>query len=225
MLLTAAIANEQQEDAAAARHYWEKGLKLDPKNVALSLGLARLEAREKHLDQAEAVLRQAFQVNPSLDLAFELADTLILQDKVEGKDQAGDYIAQLRTAGCGDTYVRYLEARIPFQRKQWAEAIRPIEMARSALASDSRLTTQLNLMLAECYGRVGCVEQRLSTLRQVAEGEGTPDVARIELAQALGQSGKLHQAIATLLPLAERRPELRLDLVRFLIQKTSRQLQ
>ena len=43
-------------------------------------------------------------------------------------------------------------------------------MARSALASDSRLTALLNLMLAECYGRVGSDEQRLGALRQVAGG-------------------------------------------------------
>ena len=50
-----------------------------------------------------------------------------------------------------------------------------------------------------------------------------PESARIELARALGRLGKLDQAIAILLPLAERKPELRLDLVRLLIQKTSRQ--
>ncbi|HKM54863.1 MAG TPA: tetratricopeptide repeat protein, partial [Isosphaeraceae bacterium] len=223
VLLTAAIASEQKADPAGARPYWEKGLKLDPGSVPLSLGLARLEVRENHPDRAEAVLRQAYRVNPSLDLALELANTLIIQDKVDGKDQAGEYIALLRSAGLGDTYVRYLEARILFQRQQWAEAIRPIEDARNALNFDPRLVAQLNLMLAECYGRVGAVEQRLSALRQVAEGERSPDVVRIELTQALGQAGKLDQAIAMLLPLADRRPELRLDLVRLLIQKTSRQ--
>ena len=87
--------------------------KLDPKNVAFALGLARLETRERHLDRAEAVLRQAYQANPALDLAFELAEILILQDKIEGKDQAGDYIARLRNAGLGDTLVRFLEAENP----------------------------------------------------------------------------------------------------------------
>ncbi len=59
VLLTAAVASEQKQDAAAARAYFEKGFKLDPKNPAFALGLARLETRERHLDRAEAVLRQA----------------------------------------------------------------------------------------------------------------------------------------------------------------------
>ena len=148
-------------------------------------------------------MRQAYQANPSLDLAFDLAETLILQDKIEGKDQAADYIARLRNAGLGDTLVRYLEAEILFQQKKWAEAIPRIEMARAVLGADPQLTVQLNLMLAECYGRVGDDEQRLDALRQAAEGDQGPESARIELAQALARSGKLDQAVTILLPLAD----------------------
>ena len=99
-------------------------------------------------------------------LAFELAENLILQDKIDGKDQAGDLLAKLRSAGFGDTYVPYLETRILFKRNKWAEAIPGIENARMALKSDPRLTAQLDLMLAECYGRVGSEEQRLDALRR-----------------------------------------------------------
>ena len=64
------------------------------------------------------------------------------------------------------------------------------------------LTAQLDLMLAECYGRIGADEQRLDALRRAAEGDQGPESARIELAPALARSGKLDQAITTLLPLA-----------------------
>jgi len=242
VLFAAAVASELKEDAARARLYWEKGFKLDPKNVNFTLGLAQLEAREsgrqpdlesanagtagmaaeaarQHRDRAEAVLRQGYQANPSPRLAFELAETLIIQDKVDGKDQAGDYIARLQSAGLGDTYVRYLEAEILFQKKKWPEAISHLESARNALRSDPRLTDRLNLMLAECYGRQGYAEQRLNALRQVGGGDRSPVAVRIELAQAQARLGKVDQALAILLPLADRRPELRLDLVRLLIQK------
>ncbi len=78
-------------------------------------------------------------------------------------------------------------------------------------------------MLAECYGRVGDEEQRLDALRQAAEGDRGPESARLELAQALVRSGKLDQAVTILLPVADRRPEWRLDLVRLLLQRTIRQ--
>ena len=96
-------------------------------------------------------------------------------------------------------------------------------MARAVLRSDPQLTVQLNLMLAECYGRLGDEERRLDALRRAAEGDQGPEPARIELARALAQSGKLDQAVTTLLPLAVRKPEWRLDLVRLLIQRTARQ--
>jgi len=223
VLVTAAVASERKPDAAAARVYFEKGWKLDPRSLALALGLARLETRERHLDRAEAVLRKAYRANPSVTLAFALAETLIVQDKIEGMDQAVDYLARLRNAGLGDTLVRFLEAEILFQRKRWAEAIPKIEMARAVLGADRRLTVQLDLMLAECYGHVGYEEQRLDALRRAAEGErGPEDSARIELAQALARSGKLDQAVTILLPLAMRKPEWRLDLVRLLLQKAIR---
>src|SRR5271157_2273740 len=223
VLLTAALVAEQKKDPAAARSYLEKGLKLHPQNAEFPLARARLETREGHLDQVESVLRQADQANPSLDLAFELAETLIAQNKLDDKDQAAGYIARLRAAGAGDTLVRYLEAKILYQRKRWAEAIPRLETARAVLKSLPQFAEPLNLMLAECYSRVGSDEQRMDALRQAAEDDLAPESTRIEFAQALARAGKLGQAITTLIPLAESKTELRLDLVRLLIEKTIRQ--
>jgi cellulose synthase operon protein C len=223
VLFTAAVAREQEQDPASARKYYLKGIKLDPKNIAFSLNLARLENREGHLDKAESVLRQADQANPSLDVAFELAETLIDQNKIDGKDEAASFIARLRDAGMGDTLVRYLEAKMVFQSQKWAEAIPKIEMAGAVLKSVPRVAVPLNLMLAECYRHVGSDEQRLNALRQAAaEGDRAPESVRIEFARALAQAGKLDQALIVLLPLAEHKPELRLDVVALLIQKASR---
>ena len=128
VLFTAAVASEQKQDAAAARAYYRKGSKLHPKNAAFALGLARLETREGHLDQAEAVLRQAYQASPSFDLAFVLAETLIFQDKIDGTDQAVNYIDHLRSAGFGETFVRFLEAEVLFRAQ---EVVRSRPQARN----------------------------------------------------------------------------------------------
>ena len=223
VLLTAALSSEQKQDLVSARTYFEKGFQLDPKNSAFALGLARLEIRERHLDRAEAVLRRAHQANPSDTLAFCLAQVLIFQGKFEGKDQAAGYIALLQNAGFGDTLVRFLEAERLFQRKEWKEAIPRLETARAVLGADPQLVAQLNLMLAECHGRLGDPEQRLDALRQAAEGDRGPESARLQLAQALARSGKLDQAVTILQPMANRSPEWRLDLVRLLLQRTIRQ--
>ncbi len=225
VLLNAAAASERDQDMVAARAYYEKGCRLHPQDVAFVLGLAGLETRDGHLDRAEAVLRRADQATPTLDLAFFLAETLILEDKIDGAGQAADYIARLRDAGLGQGHplVSYLEAWILFQRRNWKDAIPRIETARSALSSVPRLTGPLDLMLAECHGHLGSDEQRLAALRQAADGDRAPASARIELARALAQSGQLDQATKTLQPLTGRRPEWRLDLVRLLIEKAIRQ--
>ena len=181
VLFAAAVVSEQKQDAASARVYFEKGAKLDPKHADFPLGLARVEMREGHLDRAEAVLREGFQASHTIDTAFELAETLILQDKIEGKDQAGDYINLLRSAGLGDTLVPFLEARILVQQKKWAQAVSRLETARALLGSTSPHTAQINLLLVECYGRVGSYEQRLDALRRVAEGDQSPESTRVEL--------------------------------------------
>ncbi len=223
VLFTVAFASEENHDAASVRGYYEKSFNIDPKNTACALNLARLETREGHLDRAEVVLRQAFQARPSIALAFILTVTLIDQGKIDGKDEAGAYMGLLRNAGLGDSLVRFLEAAILFHQKKWSEAIPRIEMARAVLGSDPQIVSQLNLMLAECYHQAGDDEQRLDALRQAADGDRGPDDARIELVQALAQSGKLDQAVTILLPIADRRPEWRLDLVRLLLQRTIRQ--
>ena len=222
ILLTAAAVAEQKKDLVAARTFLQKGLELHPQNAAFPMVLAGLETRDGHFDRAEAVLRQADQANPSSDLAFELAVTLIAQNKIDGKDQADGYMARLREAGFGETLVRYLEAQVLYQRKQWSEAIPKIETARNLLRSIPRLETPLNLMLVECYSRVGADEQRLESLRQAAGGDRSPEATRIEFGQSLARAGKLDEAIAVFLPLAERKPEVRPDLVSILIQKASR---
>ena len=167
--LAAAIASEQGQDPAAARVQWEKGWALDPGNASLAVGLARLEVREGHLDRAEAVLRRADRVHSSLDLAFELAEVLIFQGKIEGDDQAEGYIARLRDAGFGETLVRFLEAEVLVQKQRWAEAIARIEKDRAVLRSFPRLAVRLDLMLADGYGRMGADELRLDALRRAAD--------------------------------------------------------
>ena len=118
VLLTAALVAENKKDPAAARAYLEKGLKLHPQNADFPRALARLELEEKHPDRAEGVLRQAYQAKPSVDLAFLLAETLILQDKIEGSDGARVFMDYLADRGYRQTLVRYLEAWIEVKAKR-----------------------------------------------------------------------------------------------------------
>ena len=67
------------------------------------------------------------------------------------------------------------------QRRNWTAAIDKILKARAVLKSDPRLWSQLNLMLAECHGRLGQDEQRILALRQASEGGIESEPARLVL--------------------------------------------
>src|SRR5262249_33451008 len=150
----------------------------------------------------EAVLREAFAARPVVGLAFELADTLILQGKIEGKGQAAEIMAVLRGAGLGDTLVRFLEAEALFQQKKWRAARGGVATARGVLTLAPDLGLRLNLMLAECYGRLGDDEQRLEALHRAGAGDQGADLARAKEVRALLEAGKLDQAITALSRLA-----------------------
>jgi cellulose synthase operon protein C len=222
VLLTAAKASEQKPDPVSARAYYEKGWRLYPDNVDFVIGLASLEARELRLDRAEEILRRAYESRRSVVLLFTLADTLILKDKIDGANQAAAQMAELLDLGFGDTLVRFLEARILYSQKKWAEAVPKLEAARAAVQDDTRLTVKLDLMLAECYEHVGASDQRLSALRAAADCADAPEFARVEYARALADSGKLDTAVETIERCADRNPALRLDALRFRVQQAIR---
>ena len=86
MLFTAAVVSEQKQDVASARVYFDQGTKLDPKARRFCFGLPNGNA-PRPPDRAEAVLRRGFEATQTINTAFSLADTLIQQGKIEGKDQ------------------------------------------------------------------------------------------------------------------------------------------
>jgi tetratricopeptide (TPR) repeat protein len=226
VLIAAATARELDGDHAKARAYLEKGLKLAPENTTFSLKLASVELLDGKPDRAEQVLRAAVEANPRRELLTLLTETLITQGKIDGTDQAEDYLARLRKRGdVREGFIQYLEARILVQRQQWSAAIAKIITARSLLADDPLLTAALALngMLAQCYERLGLDDQRVTALEEAAADPTTATEAGAALAGELARSGKLAEALKIHLQLVDRRPESWLDVVRLSIRKVVRQ--
>ena len=221
VLLTAAQVAEQRKDTTGARSYLEKAQRLYPQNAEVALAGARLELREQHLDRAESILRQALDNNSPADLLFLLAEALIGQDKIEGTDNARVLMERLDQRGYRESYVRFLEARLEVQKKRWVTAISKIEAALAVLKPETQMATQLSLMLAECYTQLGWDEQRVEALRSAAEGPAASESARLALARSLAASNNFDEALAIFLPLAESRPDLRLEIARLSIEKSA----
>jgi tetratricopeptide (TPR) repeat protein len=195
-------------------------MQLAPSNSSFPLMLAALEERSGRLDQAEDVLRRAVAAYPSPELELILVETLIRTGKIEGPDQAREYIDRARNNGLAEGYVTYLEALILVQGERWPAAMAAIHAALSMLGSDHLITPKLNLMLAECCGRLGLPEKRMAALHAAVRDDAS---ARPALAEELARSGDLKNAIAVYLDMIDRHPDARLNLVRLLIQSVLRQ--
>ncbi len=221
-----ALATKKLDDA---RMLIQKGFDLHPKNSQFAIALANLELAEKHPDRAEAVLRKAYKTKPETDIAFYLARVLILEGKLEGEGQAEGYIGILRSRGFGDSIVRVLVGLMYMQKGLWNEAISEIEGAQAILKSRYPvINDQLTMMLAECYHRTGREEQRLAALQGISgsAGAAVSEASQLELAQALTKSGgpgELDQALRILQSLADRHPELELEIARLMVGRTLRQ--
>lgn len=220
--LAAAIAAEQGTDQAAARVHWERGWRVAPGHVALAVGLARLEAREGHLDRAEAVLRQAERVTPSAELTFELAEILILRDRIDGDGQARVAMARLDAAGFGETLVPFLEAEILVRHKRWREAADQLEQYRPAWRDSPRLAARAELMLADCHGRLGDEARRLEDLRRADSVDRPPELTRADLARTALAAGHVEGTFSLIASAAARDTRRRLDLIQRSIERTAR---
>jgi tetratricopeptide (TPR) repeat protein len=216
VLRVAAAVAHRSGDLATARIHLERGRKLDPSYPAVALALADLELGDRHPERAAAVLRDAVRLRPETMAVFRLAEVLIGQGKA---DQAGEYLALLRGRGFSRSLVRVLGARRLMVDGKWAEAIGEIEAGLVVLRSAPEMSAQLELMLAECHGRMGSEEQRVAALRRAVDGGVRDESPRLELVQALIGLGDLDEALKILEPMAEQRPELQTDFTALLIRK------
>lgn len=229
VLLAAALLAERNEDRNTARSHLQHAIETNPDQPALYLAAASLETQDQKPEQAVAILEQGVEALPDdLEIRFFLVDALIsqrVQDQEPARaeslsdDELNAMILDLKKRGMAEGFTRYLEARVLFHDQQWSRAIRQINTARRLLAGLPDLVGRLDLMLAECHGRLGADEQQIVALRQAAERGATAPVARLELARRLENDGNPEAAFMLHLMLLEERPESQLDLVRLLIQQ------
>jgi tetratricopeptide (TPR) repeat protein len=212
------------------RKYLEKGLRLHPDRLEFAARLASLEQAEQHPEQAVAILRKAYEHKPTTPLTYVLARLLIALGKIDGENEANTYMAVLRRRGTeGDIYLGLLEPMLSMRQEDWNEAIRQIESAQTLLKSlppywNAQFGPELSLMLADCYRRTNSSEQRVAALQSAADlGGNTAETADILLAQELARSDSpadLERAARILRSLADRYPDLHLELCRVVFRTT-----
>jgi tetratricopeptide (TPR) repeat protein len=207
-----------------ARGLLGRGIERYPQDVRMYQALAELEKRAGRPEQGLAALRQGIEVFPDRpELKWGLADLLIQAGKL---DEAGEAIAGLRGKDKIRTEILdYLEGRIRAGKRQWAEAIRLLEKSRALMASRpglAPLTAQADLLLAECYERIGNPEQQLAASRRALTLAPTWAPVLLQQAQALAALGRADEAVEAYRKIVAQTPAEAATLARLLIARNLR---
>jgi cellulose synthase operon protein C len=232
VLVAAAEAAQVADDLKQARRHLERGLEKHSKDARMYRLLAGLEFQEGRPDAAIRRLRDAIKAVPAAAdaLSLELADALIRADRPE---EATKVIAQLRAEDRPAAPLDLLEARVRMGRKDYVGAIPVLEAARAALVSraapggpaEQRLLAQADLLLGTCYGQIGAGDQELSAYQRVLQADPRSLPARLGVAAARLNSGRIDQAIQAYRQVVADFPEAqeyRVTVARLLLLKTLR---
>ncbi|AMV37482.1 tetratricopeptide repeat protein [Planctomyces sp. SH-PL62] len=214
----AARAALDANDGDAARGHLAEGVRLAPTDRSFPLLWARLESAAGRPQQAEPLLREALKAIPNdIEIQVVLAESLILQGKLDGEDGAEGLVDRLASVGLSQGHVRFLRAQALHRRGRWREAVEALDAARAALAKDPIACDRIDLMLAECHARLGADQESLVALRRAAASGAGGMGPRLTLAAALERAGKIDEALQVHRGLQADRPESLLDEVRLRI--------
>jgi tetratricopeptide (TPR) repeat protein/VanZ family protein len=185
---------------------------------------------QRKLDLQRVILVAEF---GDVEKAFALAAKLLEDSATDGRieihrlmaeiaidhghfDQARASLDQLPRTEITDGQRLRLEASIAMSDLKWQAAADSLEGARRILAESPEQLQKVDLKLAECFGRIGQIEDRLVAYRRVLKYAPQSVEARRGLASTLATAKRYPEALAEYRQLVHI-PAVRLELVRHLI--------
>ncbi len=208
VVLVAARVAEKRSDWDGARQALRRGLEKNPKDSRLYFTLADVETRAGKLPEAEACLIRGVQVLPEDgNLKWQLAETRLDRITREGGDekrlkQINDQITELSRLNYPKERIGYLQAHARYARKEWRKAAGGViaeepgfEAIAPLLDRFPPLVRRVQVMLAECYARLGEADQLFETYRKMSIADPTSREIRHRLASSLEALGRYDEAI------------------------------
>ncbi|MGA2060502.1 MAG: tetratricopeptide repeat protein [Thermoguttaceae bacterium] len=166
-LLLAARCSTALNKSEQARKYTEHNLKIHKDSPVIYTTLAEIIVRAGDKEKAIDILNQGLkETKNSPQILWYKANFLIDLRKM---DDAHEAIVELQTAQYPKPLTDYLEARMAFAQKDWAEAARRFEKVRPSLISSSNLLKQADLSLGYCYGQLHNVDQEINAYQRVVK--------------------------------------------------------
>ena len=155
--LAKAVATDKS-GRSNARQILENGIKAAPKRPELYQALASIELEDGQLDKAITVLERGLKELPeSLQLHVALAERLAQRGRT---GELFVQIEELKKLGCIPTYVQYLTAYYHVNLHQYRTAQQILSHILAEMPPGSNLAVPVNLLLAQCYSRLGETQQQ-----------------------------------------------------------------
>ena len=186
-----------------------------PDDIRFPLELSSFYLRLGESERAEQIAIEAKSLakEKPAQLWF-VADTLITTGQ---HDEAAKIIQQLDATRLAPSAVNFLKARLSKAEGNWTRTIELIEKFRLELFWNSELALRTEIMLAECYGRLGKTDQQRDVYQRMLGINPTSIPARRGLADIELARGNVDEAIRKYRELLGAVPELRFTVARLLL--------
>ena len=172
-----------------------KTLALFPQLPDGALGLAEVAIRKGEPEQALAPLAGALTRLPEHPaLLLSLANVQLLTNRLTDAEQTIRSLVE-RSERTNPT-VGMLEARLLVARQQWLPALKKLDSLRPLVAASSEPKRQVDMLLAECHGRLGQVDEQLAASQRMLSRDSGSLAGRITAAAALSAAGRPEKALA-----------------------------
>ena len=204
-----------KNDLDQARQRLQRGLELYPQRSKFYLALAEVEVQARQPDEAVRILRQGVDRLPTqTDVLLALTSTLVQQ----GKEPTAE-LALLAERGAPAAQRDFLQARILCNGRQWLPAARLLEKVQSELRPWPEFARQADVLLGECYGRLGSLDQQYAAYRRAVTADPLWAPACLGLAAVQASMGRTEEALDSYRRILPRAPEAGLPLARLLLAR------
>ena len=180
-------------DLEKARKFAERNMEIHKESPQIYITLADIIVRSGNRAKAIEILDQGLKdTKNSPQILWSKANLLIDLRKM---DAAKETIEKLQSTSYPKILLEYLDARIVFAEKNWAEASRRFEKIRPSLSVGPALLMQVDLCLGYCYGQLHNVDQQIRSYQRVLASDPFNGPARQGLTDALLASGRVDEAV------------------------------
>lgn len=185
----------RSKDFTRAKRVIEEGLSSYADDARVIIGRADLA---KQMGEPEAALDvlikglESLSDNPSI-----LGRTIDLLFDLERGEEAVPHVDTMRELeGDDNPIVMWADARLLMERRQWHPALEKLKELRPNVASSQQLTHAVDLSMAICHQAMGQSDELLEASRRVLSTDPNSYQARVALATAHAQAGRLDEALA-----------------------------